>query len=146
MFLFISHVFFNMSDHVLLIFSKRERKGSLFSHVQKHARRIYPESRALWRSHFLQKRIDWKAFDHVDRNLALKAVKEHGVGKQHLAWMSKLWEQHGLKMMLGHSTSRKIQDNEEAPKGCARKPMRELVLDTSGHGARSSELKMVDKK
>ena len=34
-----------------------------------------------------------KAFDHVDRNQALKAMKEHGVDKQPLAWISRLLEQ-----------------------------------------------------
>ena len=48
-----------------------------------------------------------KAFDHVDRNQGLQAMREHGGDKQHLAWISKQWVQHSSQMRLGHFESRK---------------------------------------
>ena len=47
---------------------------------------------------------------------ALKAMKEHGVDKQHLAWISKLWEQHGLQMRPGH-----VGSNNSKRQGDSRK-------------------------
>ena len=84
-----------------------------------------------------------KAFDHVDRNKALHAMKQHAVGKQHLAWISKLREQHGLEMWLGHFTSRTFKTTRGAPKRSAREP--NGVHSTGGHSACSSE-KMVRKR
>ena len=84
-----------------------------------------------------------KAFDHVDRNKALNAMKQHAVGKQHLAWISKLREQHILEMWLGHFTSRTFKTTTGAPKRSAREP--NGVHSTGGHSACSSE-KMVRKR
>ena len=47
---------------------------------------------------------------------ALKAMKEHGVDKQHLAWISKLREQHGLQMRPGH-----VGSNNSKRQGDSRK-------------------------
>ena len=47
--------------------------------------------------------------DHVGRNEALKAMEKHGVDKEHLAWISTLWEQHSLQVRLGHLTSKQFK-------------------------------------
>ena len=41
-----------------------------------------------WNAPLFAAQIDCKkAFGHVDGNEALKAMKKHGVGKQHLEWL-----------------------------------------------------------
>ena len=77
-----------------------------------------------------------KAFDHVDRNQALKAMKEHGVDRQHLIWISKLLEHHSLQMRPGHYEPRRFK-NKEASTRSARKP--HVVHITGGHQASSTE-------
>ena len=73
---------------------------------------------------------------------ALKAMKEHGVDK-HLVWISKLWDQHSLQFWLGHFRVKKIQKQQRASTRSARKP--HGVHIAGGHGARSTEQKIVEK-
>ena len=47
-----------------------------------------------------------KSVRHVDRNQALKAMKEHGVDKQHLASISTLWERQFTNKATGHFESK----------------------------------------
>ena len=61
-----------------------------------------------------------KSFDHVDRNKALKAMKKHRVVKQHLAWISKPWEQHRLQMRQKDTTS---QENSKTTRGLPQSPV-----------------------
>ena len=54
---------------------------------------------------------------------ARKAMKEHGIGNQHLAWISKLWEQHSLDMRLRHFTSRKFKTTNWRPQRAPESPL-----------------------
>ena len=69
-----------------------------------------------------------KAFDHVDREAAHQALREHGVGVHHQAWLAKLWQEHTLEMRLGKYTSQRFTTSRGLPQGAPESPFVFTVL------------------
>lgn len=69
-----------------------------------------------------------KAFDHVDREAALRALQEHGVGPHLQAWIAKLWADHTLEMRLGCYRSARFSTTRGLPQGAPESPFVFTVL------------------
>ena len=82
-----------------------------------------------WGQELVVAQIDIKkAFDHVDRERALQALRRKGASRHHLAWLAKMWQEHSLEMKMGGYNTSRFQTTRGLPQGAPESPIVFTIL------------------
>ena len=94
-----------------------------------HSLLLAAEKAKEWGQDLFAAQIDLKkAFDHVNRDKALQALKAKGVSSHHLAWMSKMWQEHSLVMKMGGYETQRFKTTRGLPQGAPESPLIFTIL------------------